>query len=147
MSSCQYRQGACILATRHGSHMLQGRRGPRGGDSFQPASSSHAHNRSLLHRSTHVCIRTDANCMSALLVHAKRTCECTCRCAHMCKIIHRSASEQHQRRCNSTCNLSDVKVGLHSGLDGWSFSCFVFECNTQGVDYFIGFGKKRIFNI
>lgn len=31
MSTCQYRLGACILATRHGFHMLQGERGPQGG--------------------------------------------------------------------------------------------------------------------
>lgn len=55
MSSCQYRQGACILATRHGSHMLQGHGGPQGGDSFQPASSNHAHNRDLLH-TQHACM-------------------------------------------------------------------------------------------
>lgn len=40
MSSCQYRRRACILATRHGSHMLQGERSPQEGDNLQPACSS-----------------------------------------------------------------------------------------------------------
>lgn len=39
MSACQYRLGACILATRHGFHMLQGARGPQGGANPFPAWS------------------------------------------------------------------------------------------------------------
>ncbi|KAL1259125.1 hypothetical protein QQF64_009702 [Cirrhinus molitorella] len=33
------RLGACILATRHGFHMLQGERGPQGGANHLSASS------------------------------------------------------------------------------------------------------------
>lgn len=59
MSSCQYRRGACILATRHGSHMLQGERGPQGGDNLQPACSSSSSN-------THMQINTH---MHSSLLH------------------------------------------------------------------------------
>lgn len=52
MSSCQYRRGACILATRHSSHMLQGERGPRGGDNLQPACSNCVRTRTRTHAHT-----------------------------------------------------------------------------------------------
>lgn len=58
MSSCQYRRGACILATRHGSHMLQGERGPQGGDNLQPACSNRT--RSQINKYTHAHTRQSA---------------------------------------------------------------------------------------
>lgn len=68
MSSCQYRRGACILATRHGSHMLQGEGGPQGGDNLQPACNSHTHNHPT------ICYLQHAS-LELMLFVCSRTCK------------------------------------------------------------------------
>lgn len=87
MSSCQYRRGACILATRHGSHMLQGESGPQGGDNLQPACSNcrraqinkYTHG-NLLHRGKRVYILEVilTRCLHMYMLNTR-----TCWCRHL----------------------------------------------------------------